>query len=375
MKGLKFILLLSVIMLCISCQQRKTATLPELVYDSLSIKLDYPYLPSYTLPRPFYRNDTLYVMAYNHLTHAYDFIDLSGAGMHFVIPLQREGKDGVGTSNDIFGMQEGVLVKEQTGFKWVDREGRVLQNRPIAEIRDSIRDNLYSALPHGVVVGGYSYATFDSLHHDIIFPLFPSGNVKLEDRVLGGKVDMTDGEFSFLPFHYPQMFGKETLNIGNFFTPQFTACDDRIIYNFYGFSKFWVFPSSGNGEVKEYDMPSRYTDNQTPVPAASMNVFNLFEQELMGLRFCEVHYIAPLHCYARVHYAPKKSRKDPLVSYLMIMDEAGTVLNEYLLPASFTGKYLMAGTDMYFFMLAEDGDNEMLLAKIQLGKLLGCDFR
>lgn len=348
-----------------SCHSRQTGIVSGLVYDSLSVAVDYPYLSSYASPRGFYRNDTLYVSAYNHLTHSYDFISLSASGRHFSIPLQKEGKDGVSASSDIFDMHTGILTKEMTGFKCMDDEGHVSLNISLTEVRDSVYGNLYSMQPHGAFVGGYRYAAFDSVRREILFPLYPSDDVPLRHRFLGGRVCVDNGQFSFLPVRYPEIFGDERLNSGSFFVPQFTISDDRIIYNFYGCSKFWVLPVSG-GEVMEYDMPTRYTDNQIPVPSSSMNAMQLFREELVSLHFCEVYYMESLHCYVRVHHAPKKERRDPLVSYLTLMDEEGMVLNEYLLPASFTGKYFVSGTDLYFFMPSTDGDNEILLGCVRL---------
>lgn len=370
MKRLKFICFL-LLLLCMACKQKKVEMPTEVTYDSLAIKVDYPYLSDYTSPRSCYRGDALYVVAYNHLTHAYDFIDLSGGGKHWAVSLHREGKDGVSASSDILALPKAVLAKETTGFKWLDDNGNVLNSKQMIEAYDSIGENLYSMLPHGAMLGGRLRLAFDSVHREVVFPLFPSSDLALEHRRLGGKMNVEDGTFSFLPDCYPSMFSKETQNMGSFFVPQFTACGDRIVYNFYGFSKFWVLSPSGKGEVKEYDMPSRYTDNQTPVPPASTDVWTLFKQELIALRFCEVHYIAPLRCYVRVHYAPKQNRKDPLVSYLMFMNEEGTTLYEYPLPSSFTEKYFIEGTDLYFFLSAKDGDNEMLLGRIRLGDYVG----
>lgn len=359
------LLLIAFVLMGTSCGNKQTEVSDGLVYDSLSVKVDYPYLSDYASPRPFYRNDTLYASAYNHLTHSYDFISLSDSGRHFSISLQMEGKDGVDTASDIFDMQTGILTKEQVGFKCMDDSGHVLAGIPLTEVRDSASGNLYSIQPHGMLVGGYRHAAFDSIRREIIFPLHPSDALPLRQRLLGGKVCVDNGKFSFLPVHYPEQFGDESLNVGSFFIPQFTVCDDRIIYNFHGYSKFWVLPASG-GSVMEYDMPSRYTDNQSPVPSASKNIANLFREELLALHFCEVYYVKGLHCYVRVHHAPKKERKAPLVSYLMLMDEDGKHLQEYPLPESFTGKYFVTGREVYFFMFTADGDNEMRLARIRL---------
>lgn len=355
---------LAFIGLCISCTSRRVELPSELVYDSLSIDVDYPFLSVYTSPRPFYRSDTLYMGAYNHMTHAYDFIDLSGEGKHFTIPLQREGKDGIGTSVDIFDMQKGILVKESTGFKWIDDEGRVIKNWNLFEVTDSLTGNLYSIHPRGALLGDRFYTVFDDTRREVIFPLFPAGDMAMEHRILGGKLNIENDKISFLPVSYPSMFDKETLNKGNFFVPQFTVSGDKLIYNFYGFSNFWTLSSSG--AVEEYNMPSRYTKNQSPVPDASIDVWSLLKQELIALRFGEVHHMAPLHCYARVHYAPKENRKDPSISYLTLMDEDGTIWNEYPLPSSFTEKYFVAGTNMYFFIKSTEDDSKILLARIRL---------
>lgn len=69
MEYFKIILVASLALTGISCGSKKTEMFSDLVYDSLSVKVDYPYLSDYASPRPFYRNDTLYVCAYNHLIH------------------------------------------------------------------------------------------------------------------------------------------------------------------------------------------------------------------------------------------------------------------------------------------------------------------
>lgn len=337
-----------------------------LKYDSVCIDIDYPYLSQYVSCTSCVKDGNLYMVAYNHLTHAFDFIDMSGNGNHCAVSLQREGNNGVAASDVIYCTASGIVVKELSGIKLVGYDGKVIMNIPMSEITDATNGNRYSLCNIGVMPGGYDNIAYDSLSHSVFVPLVPLDATRLGEVSLGGRVSLKDEEYVFLPVSYPYPYSEIAKNMGSYFLPHFSVADgQRLIYNFYGSSKFWIYHTD-TGATVEMDMPSMCTDNVAAFPEGS-DSRQIFEQETMSLRFREIHYIPSLHYFVRVHYAPRKTLFDKDINrFLMVMREDDGCIHEFLLPPSFDGRYFVSGTDIYFFISGSDMDDKIRLGKVDL---------
>lgn len=83
----KRICLICVLLLSLfSCKKEKQVSDKYLSFDdSLLVKIDYPYLGNYNRFHAYKHQDTLCLIAYNRLTHAIDFFNLSsGRATHSV---------------------------------------------------------------------------------------------------------------------------------------------------------------------------------------------------------------------------------------------------------------------------------------------------
>ncbi|WP_455672696.1 hypothetical protein [Phocaeicola sp.] len=369
MKKLIVLLPFIVFMLYSCTNNKRLSESKSLDYDSISISIDYPYLSHYSNCTSYVKEDTLYMVAYNYLTHAIDFIDMSGNGNHHTVSLQKEGDNGVAGSATLRCTPSGILVKELFTVKLLTYDGNVILNIPLHEITDSISGHRYSLCNQGVAPGEYGYIAYDAQSNSVFVPLFPLEETKLCDVSLGSQAFLSQRKPIFLNSSYPYPYSEITRSMGTHFMPHFTVADgQRLIYNFYGNSKFWIY-NMATSQTIEMDMPSMFTDNVAEYPLGSSR--EIFEQESMSLRFREVHYIPSLRCFVRVHYAPRKTLFDKNISrFLMVMKEDDEKIYELLLPSSFDGRYFVSDAVVYFLMSGNDSDNEIKFGKVDLNKII-----
>lgn len=359
-----FIFLLS---LC-SCKKERKLTKEEFItiQDSLCIDIDYPYISNYSKFSVYTQQDTLFLIAYNHLTNSVDFINLSNCKMSHSLQLAKEGENMVSNITAIHRIDSGILIKELFTLKQVSDKGEVIMNMPIHKILDST-NNLYSICNKGVIISGYDNICYNKEQNRIIIPLIPLDDGTLENKDMGCEVDLNNQQFSFLKMLYPNDYQKMERLQGGYFIPHFSVMDERhIIYNFYGDSRFWIYDIQTN-KTTELNMPSNYTPNIVDYSKLPEIQKDLVKEEYKSLRFREIHYIPELHYFIRIHYAPKEkmSSKDTR-KYLMLMSEDKQIMKEFILPLSFDGRYFIFNTNIYFFIRTANPDNEIKLAKINL---------
>lgn len=339
------------------------------IQDSLCIDIDYPYISNYSKFSAYTQQDTLFLVAYNHLTNSVDFINLSSCRISHSLQLAKEGDNMISNVAAIHCTESGILIKELLALKQISDKGEVTMSIPIHEISDSI-NNLYSICNKGVIISGYDNICYNKKQNRIIMPLIPLEDGTLENKYMGCEVDLNNLQFSFLKMAYPNDYKNRERLQGGYFIPHFSVMDENhILYNFYGDSRFWIYDIQTN-KTTELNMPSNYTPNIVDYSKLPEKQKELVKEEYKSLRFREIHYIPELHYFARIHYAPKEemSNKDTR-KYLMLMSEDRQVVKEFILPLSFDGRYFIFNTDIFFFIRTDNPDNEIKLAKINLKPL------
>ncbi len=118
-----------------------------------------------------------------------------------------------------------------------------------------------------------------------------------------GRFNLNDSTFTSLPIYFPEDYQK---NIYVLDQPNITFLDDRIIYNFKIYSKFYIFDKE-SGKITEYDCPSWFTPNIV-APLIAQPGEDRIQAELTNLsmnpEFRAVQYDPFRDCYYRFHYGP-----------------------------------------------------------------------
>lgn len=361
------LLILLFVILCSSCSRvNNNVDKTMVVYDSISVPIDFPFISDYVQIHPYVNGDTLFMLGYNHLMHSLDLIDMSTGKKHKSIELEKEGDNGVYNVNSISGSQGNFAVMELAGLKWLSSDGEVLKNIPLLEFVDSITSNSYSLMNKGLSPGNYIGFAYSVETQSCFLPMASLKNVDSKKISIGLMADLSNGCCRMLECSYPAPYDKNYSNLGTFSRAQFSVMDaDRIIFNFYGSSRFWIY-NTKTSELVEKDMPSSYTENEAKYPNSSES---LLEDEYTSLRFRPVHYIPSLKSFVRIHHAAKKDLKDMSNKrYLMYMGENGNKLVEYMMPPSFNERYFVHNTSLYF-LLKGSNDSEFKLGVVDLEKI------
>lgn len=133
-------------------------------YDSISVSIDYPLLNSYTKLSACKFNGASFAGGYNHLTHSFDFISLSGND-NFSISLDKEGADGVLPTSSFCFNPSCVVLEDESGIIAVSYKGKVINRIPYS----SIDTKKYSMKPAGVTMGGLT--NLSVAESDVTIPL------------------------------------------------------------------------------------------------------------------------------------------------------------------------------------------------------------
>ncbi|MBR5194364.1 MAG: DUF4221 family protein [Bacteroidaceae bacterium] len=367
MKNLIWIL----VILFYSCSAGHQNNVERLVeYDSIVVPIDYPYISDYVQTHCYTNGDTVFLMGYNHWNHAVDLIDVSSGKSNRSIVFEKEGDNGVATLCSA-GYQVGnnFVVEEMTGMKLVSFVGKVLRNIPLVDVVDPSTSYRYSIAQRGMSPGNYKDFACWQKGQTCYVPLTPLEDGKLENFSIGAKVNLSNGGVELLECTFPEPYAELDNPKGTYSRPQFTVMDaDRIIFNFWGNSHFWIYDLTAQTLIKK-DMPSRFTANQVPFADLSTNLKGLFEFEFLSLRFREVHYVSSLQMFVRIHHAPKKEIQDNSNKhYLMLMNEQNGKYMEYLLPPVFSGRYFLYETSLYF-LYRGSSDSEIRLGVLDLSSL------
>lgn len=362
----KWFLLISVIICCSCSNFHRNLEETVVAYDSISIPIDFPFISNYVQIHPYVNGDTLFMLGYNHLMHSIDIIDITTSQHHKSIKLEREGDNGVYNVNSINGSHGKFAVMELSGLKRLSFDGNVLRNIPLLEFEDTRESNKYSIMNKGLSPGNYMEFAYDTDNHYCYLPMTPINNNDFERLSVGMLVDLMNGDCKMIECTYPSPYDKVKSSFGTYFKAQFSIMDDdRIIFNFFGNSHYWIY-NIKTSEVIEKDMPSMYTENETTFPKSPDNMSLLFSDEFTSLRFRPVHYIPTLQSFVRIHHAAKNELKDMTNKrYLMYMDDESYKPIEYLMPSSFNEQYFIHNTSLYF-LFKNTNDSEIKLGVIDL---------
>ena len=338
-----------------------------LSYDSLVVKIDYPFISHYSQIYPYVEADELYIIAYNSFTHSIDMINLYNQHAHKTIQLQKDGPNAVQSASTILPIFGGFLIKELQYLKLLSYQGDVIKSFTIQDLDKSGDYENYSISNLGLVPGGYENIIYRD--NSIYLPLTPLKQGTMKNSFVGIEVNLIDSTTCFIKSHYPYPYNTIKNNVGSYYRAQFSILnEDELLYNFPGSSDFWVW-NKLNKTLEMKHMPTEMTENFASFPPVDNGARQLFESETMSLRFRRVEYIDSIKSFVRVHYAAKKTLFDNNnPKYLAIMKNDGSEIKEYEFPSTFDGRYFIYKSTLYF-MLDSSSDTQLFFGKVNISEL------
>lgn len=365
MKISSYLLTVVVGVLLASCHSsEKSASVSVLKgYDSLSVSIDYPFLPSYSDYSGFIREGEIFVGGYNHLTHSFDFISLSGR-KNFTLPLEKEGADGVLPVSAFCFQPSCIVLEDESGIISLSYEGKILNRLSFssAELKN------YSMKPSGVIPG--SLVHLSAVSDRTMIPLFPRDlrATGLSSYSIGMEYDANSGQFALLPVGYPSGLVSQIQGFQSLLFPGITDSSDRIVYNFPCSAYIYIYDklthTTDSILMTSVDIPcelSPLSEND------QNNSRNKYEFENVSARFLEPYYDSSSGKYFRFHYGLKSDVFDKnRQAGLVVMDEKDHSLREYRLPEWFSGQYIVAGGTVYMMYRNGEDDSFVSLARIDI---------
>ncbi len=342
---------------CSEKSPREVLLLKE--YDSLTISIDYPLLPSYGKLVPYKKGNDVYAVGYNRHLHSLDFINLSG-GEHETMEFQREGADATLVPKSFGILDSSVVWNDANGIVLLTMDGKVFGRVSQKDILSP--EGRYLIKPKGVTNANYSSLGVNG--NEVFIPLTPQSS--RTDVCIGKVYNVDSREMTELPLEYPDEILEHIDLIGGLSFPYIQSYGDKMVYNFPCSSKYFVYDKE-NGKTYCFNMESLSVTNEIDGKEyENLPPRQKFEMESMASRFDKVYYNNMSQRYYRIHYAQKeklfdKNRK----MFLMVYDVQSDMTKEYQLPSTFSEEYIMVGNSAYFFNKDSD-DEQIRLAKVDL---------
>lgn len=358
---MKFYICLFLSVLLVACSNKKNLEIGKLsVYDSITVSIDYPILPEYGKLVPYCKGDSIYVAGYNRHVHSIDFVNLSG-GKNFVVPLQKEGPDGVLPVQLFCFVGNNIVCRDQSGILVVAMNGSVVNRLSKIQI---VQSEQYSLSVRGL----NNYRYLNSSDSKVLIPLSPLE--KGSSVHIGKMYDVSLGSLEFLSPCYPPEVVDNVQYLESLSIPDINMFGkDKIVYNF-PFSSHVYLHDRKMGKTKVLDIRSATIDNELDFDEwKGMGVVDRALKEVLMSRFGRVYYSPLLEKYYRVHYGTQeKGSGKPRNMYLMVFGESEEVIEEYLLPSQFSMQYFFLQDTLYFACRNSD-DDSFNIARINLGEL------
>ena len=355
-------------MLFISCSHSADSGEANILedYDSISVSIDYPLLNSYTKLSACKFNGAPFAGGYNHLTHSFDFISLSGSD-NFSLFLDKEGADGVLPTSSFCFNPSCAVLEDESGIIAVSYKGKVINRISYS----SIDTKKYSMKPTGVTIGGLT--NLSVTESDVTIPLYPvnvsSENVSTYN--IGMKYNISENKLSSIPVNYPSRLVSQIEGFQGLIFPGISGYSDRILYNFPCSSYIYVYDRQ-SGVTDSINMTSvEIPAELPPLDAKSRkNPRKKFEFEGLSPRYCEPHYDSNSKKYFRIHYGPKSDMFDKERSIgLIVMDGNRRSSREYRFPNNFSEKYFVMDGIIYIQYKNPSDETHIHFAKVEIKDL------
>lgn len=358
---MKYHIYLLLLILFASCSDKKNLEIGKLsVYDSIAVSIDYPILPEYARLVPYCKGDSIYMTGYNRHVHSIDFVNLSG-GDSFVVPLRKEGPDGILPVQFFCFVGDSMVCRDQSGILVLAMDGSVVNRLSKTQI---VQSGQYSLGTRGL----NNYRYMNSSDGKALIHLSPVTHC---DSVHIGKVyDVSKDSLEFLPPCYPSEVVENVPYLESLSIPDINIYDtDKIVYNFPFSSQVFLYDKK-KGKTKVFDIRSGTIANELDFEKwKGMGVVDRALKEVLMSRFGRVYYSPLLEKYYRVHYGNlEEGNKKTRNMYLMVFDESGDFIKEYLLPSHFSEQYFFLHDTLYFACRSSN-DDFINVAKIRLEML------
>lgn len=337
----------------------------KLLYEEVNIPVDAPYLTQYRSQSNLWqKGDSVFLSGFNNFTYAIDIISITGKKAVKYIPLEKQGPDPVFSVKSLWVEDTSLLVKDFISFLVLNARGRIVFQKPDAELDADLQDDSYRMSGEGIHVGNFRYFYYNPDTRTFFYQLFPKSKA-WGKYAIGVKFNLDEGRYEALPVYYPADFNNDFIG-STLGAPQFCQHDSLIVFN-YAYSPDVYSYNEETKELNTYHPRSRWGSSETSV-AGYMNteIRNRSKYELDCARYRHLFYHKGLNVYSRVHADEKRAGIRKM--YLMILDGNFNPIVEYPLPECFAEDFFVS-KDYIVFQIKPDKDNPEEILRLAVVKL------
>ncbi len=352
------------ILACWGCSH-SSHRVEELFYEEVNIPVDAPYLTQYIIQANLWqKGDSLFLAGFNYFTYSIDIINITEKKAVKYIPLEKQGPDPVSYVKALWVEDSLMLIKDFISFLTLDLHGRILSQKPDAELDADLQDDTYRMSGEGVHVGNFRYFYYNPDTRTFFYQLFPKSRT-WGKYAIGVKFNLDEERYEALPIYYPEDFNYDFIG-STLGAPQFCQHDSLIVFN-YAYSPDVYSYNEETKELNTYRPRSRLGSCATSL-AGYMNteIRNRSKYELDCARYRQLFYHKGPNVYSRVHADEK--REGIRKMYLMILDSNFNPIVEYPLPECFAEDFFVS-KDYIVFQIKPDKANPEEILRLAVVKL------
>ena len=153
---MRFFVFILFLLLCWNCSNTDHS-IGALHYDEIDIPVGSPYLNRYYEGNVWEKDCTLYMTGFNYFNYSIDIINITEKKAVKYIPLEKQGPDPVSYVKALWVEDSLMLIKDFISFLTLDLHGRILSQKPDAELDADLQDDTYRMSGEGVHVGNFRY--------------------------------------------------------------------------------------------------------------------------------------------------------------------------------------------------------------------------
>ncbi|MBD8489824.1 DUF4221 family protein [Echinicola sp. CAU 1574] len=222
-----------------SCQKSKRATFSRKVeITHVKIPITHMQLNAYPISHAFEEQGTPKLVGYNKPAHALDFFDLEAEKAGEVVPLEKQGPNGIGDIKSIYyHNQDSIFLYEQGKLQIVNLQGRLTQSVDLFELVD--------VKQYGMPVCNLFFKlNYQAENHALLFTLINRKNPIEGSLVVA--LDIKNRQVAYLPISHTQVFKDRKGQVGYMRNIGFYGYwQGKILYNFQYASSLFLYDPNG----------------------------------------------------------------------------------------------------------------------------------
>lgn len=366
-----FLILIALIILDISCSQKRNSTpynkIISFQTDTVVITISPSELPTYYKFTNYSdkKNNNQFFVGYNEFEHSFDYFDVGNKTLLKKVYLEHEGPNGVRTVNEFSFVKDDTIVIRGNPFYYkIDTNGTVITRKSFLDLQNG-NDFLFMNMME-LVYPENSIAYNNGKFYSYILPVkFMFWQNEFYEKPIIASVELENNSVNPLPVYYPEEASPNRL-FGYLLKPYIFNMNNFLIYNFPFSSKvYWFNLITQKTDV--FDIPSELTKNESdPLEYSSFNgnreSFEIDRHFLNALHFHKIIYDPFNNLFYRIHTlvpdVDDKYKKN--LNYLCVFDETFNKIGEIEINSNlFINNYLPTKNGILFQITNHDNIKDM----------------